>query len=59
MTQSLVSKLLEASNQIHKAQMKGTGNYIIASPYLYSVLGGTIRKELRKEKIISILDEKS
>lgn len=47
MTHSIVSKLLEASNKIHKVQMKGTGNFIVTSPYFY----GTIRKELRKEKI--------
>jgi hypothetical protein len=57
MTQSLVSKLLEAANRIHKAQMKGTSNYIIASPYFSNALSGTIRKELRKEKIRLIFND--
>ena len=53
MTQSLVSKLLAEANKIHKAQMKGTSDYIIASPYF----SGTIRKELRKEKIRLIFND--
>ena len=57
MTQSLVSKLLAEANKIHKAQMKGTSNYIIASPYFSSDLSGTIRKELRKEKIRLIFND--
>ena len=57
MTQSLVSKLLAEANKIHKAQMKGTGNFIVASPYLSSFLAGTIRKELRKEKIRLIFND--
>ena len=57
MTHSLVSKLLAEANKIHKAQMKGTGNFIVASPYLSSSLAGTIRKELRKEKIRLIFND--
>lgn len=57
MTQSLVSRLLAEANKIHKAQMKGTGNYIIASPYFSSALSETIRKELRKEKIRLIFSD--
>lgn len=57
MTQSLVSKLLAEANKIHNSQMKGTGDFIVASPYLSSVLGRTIRKELRKEKIRLIFND--
>lgn len=57
MTQSLVSKLLAEANKIHKAQMKGTGNFIVASPYYSSVIGETIRKEFRKEKIRIIFND--
>ena len=57
MTQSLVSKLLEAANKIHKAQINGTGNFIVTSPYFSSVIAGTIRKEFRKEKIRLIFND--
>lgn len=57
MTQSLVSKLLAEANKIHKAQMRGAGNFLVASPYYSSVIGETIRKEFRKEKIRIIFND--
>ena len=53
MTQSLVSRLLEASNKIQKSRT-GTSNYIVASPYFSNLISEQIRKELRKEKINKI-----
>lgn len=57
MTQSLVSKLLAEANKIHKASLRGPANYIITNTHIHSALSGTIRKELRKEKIRKILYE--
>jgi len=59
MTQSLVSKLLEAANKIHKSTLSGTGNFMVASPYFSNIITGQLRKESRKEKIISIFNEES
>ena len=56
MTQSLVSKLLEASAQIHKSSSV-IGNFLVVSPYYSSILSETIRKELRKEKIRFIFND--
>ena len=56
MTQSLVSKLLEASAQIHKSSSV-IGNFVVVSPYYSSILSETIRKELRKEKIRLIFSD--
>ena len=53
MTQSLVSRLSEASNKIQKSRT-GTGDYIVASPYFSNLISEELRKELRKEKINKI-----
>lgn len=57
MSSNLISKLLESSNKIHQATIKGSGNYIITNPQLGKVFDSLKRQNIRKEKIKKILED--
>ena len=52
----LVKKLLEASNQIHKASTRGSGNLIVTSTQVSSSIKNLFKKVKRIEKIKLILN---
>lgn len=52
----LVKKLLEASNQIHKASTRGSGNLIVTSTQVSSSLNSLFKNVKRIEKIKLILN---
>jgi hypothetical protein len=50
MSKELIDKLLKASEIIHKASTKGSGNYMVVSPAVADVING-FKRGSRKEKI--------
>ena len=50
MSKKLIEKILKASESIHKASIKGSGNYMVTSPAIARALRG-FRRGSRKEKI--------
>jgi len=51
-------KILEASNLIHKAGLKGSANYIIASSEVSNIINEINKKQTRIKKLKRILNEK-
>jgi hypothetical protein len=50
MSKKLIEKILKASESIHKASIKGSGNYMVTSPAVANIIRG-FRRGYRKEKI--------
>ena len=50
MSKELIDKLLKASEMIHKASTKGSGNYMVVSPAVADIITG-FKRDSRKEKI--------
>lgn len=50
MSKELIDKLLKASEMIHKASTKGSGNYMVVSKAVADVITG-FKRGSRKEKI--------
>ena len=50
MSKKLIEKILKASESIHKASIKGSGNYMVVSPAVANILKG-FRRGYRKERI--------
>ena len=53
----LVKKLLQASNQIHKASTRGSGNFIVSSPQVSSSIKNLLNQTNKKQKYRLILQK--
>jgi hypothetical protein len=53
----LVKKLLEASNQIHKASTRGSGNLIVTSTQVSSSIKNLLNQTNKKQKCRLILQK--
>jgi hypothetical protein len=52
MDKDLIDKILDASNKIHKASLRGSANYIITSQSVSNIINNISNKEYyRMEKI--------
>ena len=47
MSKDLIKKILEASNHIHRASTKGSGNFIVTSPQVAKSFNLMLVKELK------------
>jgi hypothetical protein len=53
----LFEKLMEASAHIHKASLRGSGNYIVTSPQVSSSIKNLLNQTNRKQKCRLILQK--
>lgn len=57
MSKDLIKKILEASNHIHRASNKGSGNFIVTSPQVAKLFQHFQHKFERIEKCNRILNK--